>query len=430
MKSLDKLNDQQNHLLTQLSYQSHRLTQFRGLTLNEIYDTVSKSNKKADRELEKCLKQMLDADLGGLRIKDAETDGATGFGAVAFTDAYGNTGISYRGTDGPPSAESWNDWLDNVVAAVNGTSIQCAQAEAFFNRNKDIDRMNYLYGHSKGGNLSESVYVNNYTDIKAVHLLNPQPLNPYSLSPDQRIAMQSDKIDIVIVEGDPVWCLGNLPSYYNIRVMKNPEGADAHRYNPDRYTNGNINPGQFSTRDILKYCGITILMTGFQIAGGAIGFAYNCVVRVLDFAREEVWPKIKEFIDTTTKWISDTYNDLKDFAVQLGNFLVDVGKAAVKWCKENLNKGYKYAMNNTFIQIDTAAYRDLASRLSSVNKRITKLDSRMNSLYTKVNITDIYDVIKANVMTSYSWNIRCCINYLNDTASDFEEVERSIISQL
>lgn len=427
MVSLNNLNDHQNHLLTQLSYQSHRLTEYEGLTLSQIYASLKESEKKS--AFGKRLKEMIDVDLGTLVIKDTGNDSQTGFGAVAFKDYEGNTGISFRGTDGI-STESVNDWLDNATSMVSGTSVQSSQAEAFYDKNKDLDGKNYLYGHSKGGQLSQSVYVNNYDEIKGIHLLNPQPLNPYSLTADQIAAMQSKKMDIVVVEGDYVWFLGTLPSYWNIRVMDNTGGSNAHTYSSDRYSNGNINPGKMPLWEYVAYFGISSLTTGIQIGGSTIGFVYNCVVRVIDFAREDMWPEIKSFIETTSNWIAEKKRELKEFGAKLSSFLTTVSNGAKDWFNKTFNAGYRYSSVNTYVRVNTDTLRHYANRLYKVNRRIADLDRRMDSLYTKVGLFDLWDLLQADALTGYSWRLTRCINYLNDTANEFDSAERSIASQL
>ena len=429
MVSLNSLNDQQNHLLTQLSYQSHRLSEYEGLTLSQIYGSLKTSDKES--AFGERLKEMIDADLGVLVIKDTGNDSETGFGAVAFTDHDGNTGISFRGTDGLPSTESANDWLDNVTSMISGTSVQSAQAETFYDKNKNAEGHNYLYGHSKGGQLSESVYVNNYDEIQVVHVLNPQPLNPYSLTPEQISAMQSRKMDIVIVEGDYVWFLGTLPSYGNIRVVENTGGTagSAHTFSSLRYTNGEINPGQMPLWEYIAYFGISSLTIGIQIGGSTVGFAYNCVVRVIDFAKEDMWPEIKSFIDATSHWVAEKYREIEDVAVQLSSFLTTIASGANEWLSRNFNSGYRAASNEPTIKVDTAKLRGYAERLGKVNQRLTTLDGRMDDLYFKVGLRDLFNLIHADLWTGSNWRITNCAKYLNETANDFEGTERNVVGQ-
>ena len=54
----------------------------------------------------------------------------------------------------------------------------------------------------------------------------------------------------------------------------------------------------------------------------------------------------------------------------------------------------------------------------------------MDSLYTKVGLFDLWDLLQADALTGYSWRLTRCINYLNDTANEFDSAERSIASQL
>ncbi len=428
MVSLNSLNDHQNHLLTQLSYQSHRLAEYEGLTLSRIYASLKESDKQS--KFGKKLKEMIDVDLGTLIIKDTGNDSKTGFGAVAFEDYEKNTGISFRGTDGI-SAESINDWLDNLTSMASGTSIQSAQAEAFYDNNKNSYGKNYLYGHSKGGQLSESVYVNNYDEIKSVHLLNPQPLNPYSLTPEQIAAMQSPKMDIVIVEGDYVWFLGTLPSYGNIRIAKNTGGSlgGAHSYSSLRYTNGDIHSGQMPAWEYVAYFGIASVTTGMQINGSTMGFVYNCVVRVIDFAKEDMWPEIQSFIEATSNWVSMKRREWKEIAVQLSGFLTTVATSTKEWFSQNFNSGYRAASADPAIRVDTAKLRAYADRLEMVNKRLRTLDKRMDDLYLKVGLRDLFNLLQADLLTGSSCRISNCAKYLDETANDFEGTERNVISQ-
>ena len=55
---------------------------------------------------------------------------------------------------------------------------------------------------------------------------------------------------------------------------------------------------------------------------------------------------------------------------------------------------------------------------------------RMDALYTKVGLFDLWDLLQADALTGYSWRLSRCINYLNDTANEFDSAERSISSQL
>ena len=427
MASLSQLTDKQNSLLTQLSYQSHVLINgCNGKSLEEILLITT------DKEARKTVEALCNAGLGTLRIKDVANDSVSGFGAVAFVDDYGNTGFSFRGSDGAPNPDNLNDWLDNIAAGVFGTSYQTAQAEQFFDKNRDASGNNYLYGHSKGGNLAESVYVNNYSDIKEVHLLNPQPINPFSLSPNQLAAMQSDKLDIVIVEGDYVWLAGLLPTYKNIRIAKNGDG-DAHTYEvgEELYDDAdNIIPGKLPAWEYFACYGVSVIAPYLQLFTAGFGLVYNCVVRVVDLVKEDLIPKAKEFIAEVSDALEKFGNEAKEFANRFKEFLTDTADRAEEWFKNTLNSGYRDASANPQINVDTHQLRSYAQRLQRVNGLVSKLDERLDALYLSVGLIDRGKLMQADILTGYSRRLLRCAAYLNDVATEFESVEKELVNQL
>ena len=426
MASLSKLNDKQNMLLTQLAYSSDVLKDnYNGMMLEEILLDVT------DKRTKETIKKLCDAGLGTLRIKNVGNDHVTGFGAIAFIDDFGNTGFSFRGTDGI-SLNSINDWGDNVSTMVTGVSPQTVQAEIFFDANCDENGNNYLYGHSKGGELSEAVFVNNYKKIKKIHLLNPQPLNPYTLTPDQQKAIQSEKVDIVIVEGDYVWFLGALPSYGNIRIVKS-NGKNSHLYESieDMFDeDGNIISGEQPWWEYVAYFTISVVTAGVQYIGARIGYVYNCIMRIVDYVRNDLYQAAQEFI----AWVADEFkkfgNEVKEFVTDLKNFLVDTVNKAKEWFKNNFNKGYKYASQNPKLVVDTYKLKNYAQSLNSVKSKIIELDKRLDSLYRKVGLLDLWNLMQADILIGYSVRITKCISYLNDTAKDFETIEKEFIKGL
>ena len=84
----------------------------------------------------------------------------------------------------------------------------------------------------------------------------------------------------------------------------------------------------------------------------------------------------------------------------------------------------------SFIHVDTGSLRAYADRLIKVNNRISKLDRRLDTLYTQVGLRDLFKLIEVDALTGYSWRLNKCINYLNDTAADFESIERAIANQI
>jgi len=76
------------------------------------------------------------------------------------------------------------------------------------------------------------------------------------------------------------------------------------------------------------------------------------------------------------------------------------------------------------IVVNTYTLRQYANRLDAVNRRIVNLDKRLDLLYNKVGLLGLFNLIQADILTGYSYRLSRCQNYLNQTASDFDGVER------
>lgn len=83
----------------------------------------------------------------------------------------------------------------------------------------------------------------------------------------------------------------------------------------------------------------------------------------------------------------------------------------------------------TDIKVDTYKLNQYAQRLSDVNSRINRLDGRLNSLYTQVGLLELWSLIQADALTGYSCRLLRCRAYLQQTASDFEAVEKQLAKQ-
>ncbi len=433
MSSLANLNDQENLTLTQISYSSNMLSEHHGKTFARIAEIITDKGENITEEEEDFLEFMNQFPEGenpfaNYKVEATANNPSSGFGAVAFTDDQGNTGISYRGTDGAPSKKSANDWVDNAISGLTGDSTQCREAEAFFERYSDPNGNNYLYGHSKGGNLSEYVFVRNHKKIKGMHLLNPQPLNPWSLTPEQLAAINSDKVDIVVVEGDYVWFVGLLPSLGNVRVVES-NGGDSHFYWSIKFKDGSVLQGEIPGWQLLVLYGVGHLSPILQGGGAIFDFLYDCVVVIVDCLKKG-WEKCQELIAWTCDKLEKLGNKFKEIVADVKDFFNKVVNNAKNWYNRNLNAGYKYASANPQIVADTYKLRQYAQRLQKVNGRISRVDGRLDSLYWRVGLLDLWNLMQADILTGYSWRLNRCVSYLNETATDFENVESALLNNL
>ena len=80
------------------------------------------------------------------------------------------------------------------------------------------------------------------------------------------------------------------------------------------------------------------------------------------------------------------------------------------------------------IKLDTKSLGTYARRLDDVNTRISNLDSRMDKLYFKVGLIDLFKLIQADILTGYNGKIKKCRDYLNKSASSFNSLEKELRS--
>lgn len=118
------------------------------------------------------------------------------------------------------------------------------------------------------------------------------------------------------------------------------------------------------------------------------------------------------------------------FEIAVAKAVQDFADRVKTWLNKNVNPGYKYANAHPLVKVDTQNLRNYAQRLKVVNKRLNSLDRSLDSLYTNVGLLDLWNLLQADLMTSESWRIKQCISYLEETAEDFESVERKIINSL
>ncbi len=139
-----------------------------------------------------------------------------------------------------------------------------------------------------------------------------------------------------------------------------------------------------------------------------------------------------DFIEMTVDLLCKIGEKIKAVCVgiynEVSSFISSTIAKLKKWTTKIFNPGSAYANENPNIAVNTASLRAYAERLRKVNQRIARLDRRMDSLYTQVNLLDLWDLLQADVLTGHSWRIDRCISYLDNTATDFENVERTIVT--
>lgn len=139
--------------------------------------------------------------------------------------------------------------------------------------------------------------------------------------------------------------------------------------------------------------------------------------------------KLNELWENVVDWAEIRKNEFKQFLENLyKSFESSIRKIAVYL--KNLSTGYKYATDNPQIVVDTYKLSVYAQRLQKVQTRITRLDSRLDSLYWRVGLLDLWNLMQADILTGYSWRLSRCAGYLHDTAIHFNNAENDLLSKV
>lgn len=187
--------------------------------------------------------------------------------------------------------------------------------------------------------------------------------------------------------------------------------------------------------------------TGWGIIAGTVGliavFGLKTVVMtvvavvvaivaviVVAVVAELVYDLVMAVVDTICEAVAKAYNWAKEKYQQFKETVKSFINKAKNWFKNNFNNGYKYANSHPQIKVDTYKLRDYASRIYDVNRRISNLDGRLDSLYWRVGLLDLWNLMQADLMTGYSWRLSRAASYLNDTASDFDAIETELANGL
>lgn len=394
-------SDYENNLLNRLAYVD--LQENYGPGDNLIVALRDSGAVDLADELEK-------AGYGDYVIKDYENRNSTnGFVAIAIEDPKtGDVGISYRGTenldemgdavvdaisgDADGAVNNQIDMIDNISTAVTGDSTQAQEALDFFERNQSTTGENFLYGHSKGGELAMEVYVENHENINSVHIINPQPVNWASLTDEQRAAVNNGKVDAVVIDGDIVWLLGGVP--YPVRIIKNngtqdgffgPHGLESGAYDPE--TGEAIpepNPYQGYMGQGLVGGGLTVLITMIQ---GGYEIIDTCV-DWLDDARRFITETLPEYGRKAWDAVQDAWKEAKrvglDIIDNVEDFFSDVGDAVEDWWSGLFGDDQNQSSSSSSggacrVRVDTQLLLQVASALINLSHTIDTLEATVGS---------------------------------------------------
>ena len=443
---LDTLNEEQKGFLNEIAYINIPSTWVEsGVCYNLGHFVEQSSNQRLKNFINDPKNEHLKNLVVTEYVNNNDNNSRSGFAAIAFKDPVtGQVGMSFRGsennehTDEDGKGQNWvKDMLDNALTSSIGTSPQSIEALAFYERNKDKDGNNYLYGHSKGGELATSIYVSDFDNISGVHVINAQPINVPKLHLDQIAALQSSKFNAIVVNGDIVaWAGARL---YPVKYVVNNGEQDGffgpHSISSIKYdTDGNamIEPKPFSGHFWKGISAIiaTVVVSGAQYALRIPAFVMNTITRIGNFLIYDLPDMVLEFIEYSKKAIDTIGEFTREIKDAFKNLVEEIANAVTSQFNKNFNKSYKEAMATSEIKVDIYKLRDYAVRLQTVNNKLASVDNRLNSLYKSVSFFDWGKVLGADLKTSESSKVKGCMKYLNNTASAFEKAEQNNMNSL
>lgn len=164
-------------------------------------------------------------------------------------------------------------------------------------------------------------------------------------------------------------------------------------------------------------------------AATAYDVAKEKVEEWLEKKKQEFEQKIHDAWVAAKDWINEKREGFRNFLDNVYKSVVAGLNKVAGWIK-SLLAGARYSSANPYVQVDTYKLRLYAQRIQDVNRRISNLDRRLDSLYWRVGLLDLWNLMQADLMTGYSWRLLRAASYLNETASDFDSIETELINGL
>ena len=408
-------------ILSQLAYYGSKDGQrqpVRGQTLHSVL-----TNEKIKKNLENSLGDGYADALKGLiekvngkdyKIVMAEDDNkGTGFAAIAIKDPENNVTVATRGTEGFDiinNDASRRDVAADLELAYSLSTSQQEKMEEFMQALEEENYEGYYFtGHSLGGNLANygAITFKPIDKVKGVVTFNAPGFNEAFISKyAAEIAAIYNRVNNYQNEYDYVSSIMFVPGPVTIIESSKKEdgwfdfddhlGFDDHSLNTLTVDGNGFNSKEPQVKSVQTH-----------VAHGVIEWARNI---------------------TGMKGYT-MFLGVIEIGINFGRMAVSAFKKLSNWIKD-IFSGKNANSYGSFLQLNTASLRAYADRLARVNSRIVRLDQRMDTLYGQVGLRDLWNLMQADVLTGYSWRLNRCISYLNDTASDFESVERTIANQI
>ena len=154
----------------------------------------------------------------------------------------------------------------------------------------------------------------------------------------------------------------------------------------------------------------------------AIGYIYHFTVEAIKF----ICDSIMEFAVNVYEKIAAAYKWTKEKLQTIKTAIKTKVKKIKAWFEKTFgNNGAQIRTNE--IRINTYSLHMYSGKLRDINRRITYVDSRLDSLYGRVGLLDLFKLLQADLLVGYSWKLLRCSEYLDVTANEFERTEAKLV---
>lgn len=143
-----------------------------------------------------------------------------------------------------------------------------------------------------------------------------------------------------------------------------------------------------------------------------------------------VGPELEPYTDIWNYILSLLYANMEEnfinvmesmyqtFMVYIDNVLQPIGIGQ--------NRNQAQLQSGTYIQVDTGKMREYANRLEWVRQKMLEIEQSVSHVYLNTKKTELARLMQTDTLSNQRYRLQQCINWLRDTAADFEAVERQI----
>ena len=431
-------------------------------------------------EWRKTLEQIKnDPELCGLMIRgyeDQNKEGDTGLVAYCFETGDDEAIIAYRGSE-TRAGLSPKDWEDNFQT---GFTARTEQQEAAL---KFLDDMKKKYGytsfettgHSKGGNNSQYVAIMSDDVKRCVSFDAPGFCDNFMVGRAPEILAGRDKI--VAYEGKLDIVSSLLFNVAGKVVIIDTEEQANFLYNhkPNLFLDENSSFYEEAEKSVIctavrtytmrvstllpDWAGLYLVDSVFNImddefgikeAGGlyigllALPMLLKNALYELSFlgcyytgkaALEYAGRKLEELQNEMEKIANGILNELNSINKNISELRDAVFSAAAVFLGQ-LRKGIEGFGNHShafaaepYLQVNTARLIQYANRLEAIQRQISSINRRIDSLYYHADLFDLDNLFIAGLMTESDYKLNRLIKYMYKSAELLESTENRLLRQ-